>query len=176
MLGSHIAEQLRERGERVRALVRPGADTSFLQSIGVELVTGELRDPASLRPFVDGADVLYHCAAKVGEWGPWRVFQEGIIDATRNLLGACREARVGRVLHVSSITVYGHPRERADLFTEDEPLGQRLWTIGDHYCRAKVAAEELCHCAAELALRATRPCHHAACLPRPGDPTGPYRW
>lgn len=144
LLGSHIAEQLRQRGDRVRALVRPGADTSFLQSIGAELVPGTLQDPASLVRFVEGADVVYHCAAKVGEWGPWRVFQEGILDATRNLLEACRAAQVGRVLHVSSITVYGHPRERTELFTEDEPLGQRLWAIGDHYCRAKVAAEELC--------------------------------
>jgi nucleoside-diphosphate-sugar epimerase len=143
LLGSHVAEQLIARGERVRALVRPKSDTSFLRTLGVELAVGDLADVASIRRAVEGADVVYHCAARVGEWGPWRLFQEQIIDATRNVLDACRTVGVGRVLHVSSITVYGHPRPRPGLFTEDEPLGQNLW-VWDYYVRAKIAAEELC--------------------------------
>ena len=112
LLGSHVAEQLRERGDRVRAVVRRGADTTFLRGIGAELYEADLADAGSLPGAVTGADTVYHCAAKVGEWGPWRLFQRGILDATRNVLAACQCARVGRVLHVSSITVYGHPRER----------------------------------------------------------------
>jgi|SRR5579875_696707 nucleoside-diphosphate-sugar epimerase len=143
LLGSHIAEHLRLRGERVRALVRPTSDTTFLKQLGVELVTGDLTKPAGLPGILDGADVVYHCAARVGDWGPWRVFQREIIDATANLLGACHAVGVGRVLHVSSIIVYGHPHLGDACFTEDEPLGQNLW-LWDHYCRAKVRAEELC--------------------------------
>jgi nucleoside-diphosphate-sugar epimerase len=142
-LGSHVAEQLTARGERVRALVRPTSDVTFLRGLGAELAPGDLRDVASLRRAVAGADVVYHCAAKVGEWGPWSEYQEQVIDATANVLEACRAESVGRVLHVSSITVYGHPRVRdGRLFTEDEPLGQHLWWR-DYYCRAKVRAEEL---------------------------------
>lgn len=143
LLGSHIAEQLRERGERVRALVRRASDTTFLKQLGVELAFGDLNEPASLPDIFDGADVVYHCAARVGDWGPWRIFQHEIIDATAHLLSACRTVGVGRVLHVSSIIVYGHPRLREGRFTEDEPLGQNLW-LWDYYCRAKVRAEELC--------------------------------
>jgi nucleoside-diphosphate-sugar epimerase len=143
LLGSHLAEQLVARGERVRALVRPGSDTSFLRQLGVELTVGDLTEAASLPRVVDGADLVYHCAARVGDWGPWHVFQREIIDATGNLLDACRTAAVGRVLHVSSITVYGHPRRGPELLTEDEPLGQNLW-VWDYYCRAKIRAEELC--------------------------------
>jgi nucleoside-diphosphate-sugar epimerase len=143
LLGSHIAEQLVSRGERVRALVRPGSDTTFLRGLGAELAPGDLRDVASLGRAVAGADVVYHCAAKVGEWGPWADYQDQIINATGNLLDACRAESVGRVLHVSSITVYGHPRLRdGQLFTEDEPLGQNLWSR-DYYIRAKLRAEEL---------------------------------
>ena len=103
----------------------------------------DLNDPDSLRRAVDGADVVYHCAARVGEWGPWRQFREQVIDVAGRVFDACRGAGVGRLLHVSSITVYGHPRERAGLFTEDEPLGQNLW-LWDYYCRAKIEAEKLC--------------------------------
>lgn len=143
LLGSHIAEQLAARGERVRALVRPGSDTAFLRGLGAELAPGDLADAPSVRRAVAGVDVVYHCAAKVGEWGAWADYQAQIIDATRNLLDACRAQSVGRVLHVSSITVYGHPRLRdGQLFTEDEPLGQNLW-LRDYYIRAKIRAEEL---------------------------------
>jgi nucleoside-diphosphate-sugar epimerase len=143
LLGSHLAEQLVARGERVRALVRPTSDTGFLRQLHVELVAGDLNDPASLPRAVADADVVYHCAARVGDWGPWRVFRSAIIDATGNLLDACRTAGVGRVLHVSSIIVYGHPKEVAEHFAEDEPLGQNLW-VWDYYCRAKIRAEQLC--------------------------------
>jgi nucleoside-diphosphate-sugar epimerase len=143
LLGSHIAEQLRERGERVRALVRPTSDTAFLRSLGVELVVGDLSEPASLPRAVEGADVVYHCAARVGDWGPWRAFQREVIDATANLLDACRRAGVGRFVHTSSIIVYGRPRIRQEQFAEDEPLGQNPW-MWDYYCQAKVRAEELC--------------------------------
>lgn len=142
LLGSHIAEQLTARGERVRALVRPTSDTAFLRGLGAELIVGDLRDGGALRRAVAETEVVYHCAAKVGDWGPWRLFQREIIDATANLLAACRDAGVGRFVHVSSITVYGHPTPGAEPFTEDEPLGQNL-RVWDYYVRAKVAAEEL---------------------------------
>jgi nucleoside-diphosphate-sugar epimerase len=144
LLGSHIAEQLAARGERVRAIVRPTSDTAFLRSLGAELVEGSLDDVASLRRAVAGADLVYHCAAHVGDWGAWHVFKRNVIQATGNLLDACRQEEVGRVLHVSSIMVYGHPKSRgSDLFTEDEPLGQHLW-MWDYYASSKIAAEKLC--------------------------------
>lgn len=143
LLGSHIVEQLVQRGERVRALVRHESDTSFLRQFGVELKKGDLHDPESLRRFTAGADIVYHCAAKVGDWGSWRLYQRDVIDATANVLDACREMGVGRVLHVSSITVYGHPKPRDELISEAEPLGQNLW-MWDHYCRAKIKTEAIC--------------------------------
>jgi nucleoside-diphosphate-sugar epimerase len=143
LLGSHVVEQLVARGERVRALVRPDGDTDFLRTLGVELAVGDLGEPRSVERAVAGADVVYHCAARVGDWGPWSSYLADTVQATANLLGACRRAAVGRVLHVSSITVYGHPSRRDGLVTEEEPLGQNLW-LWDHYCRAKIRAEELC--------------------------------
>src|SRR5581483_5082786 len=80
-LGSHIAEQLREQGEHVRALVRPGSDTTFLQSIGVDLAHGDLLDPASIRRALEGASIVYHCAARVSDWGAWPAFQKEAVDS-----------------------------------------------------------------------------------------------
>ncbi|HEX5270627.1 MAG TPA: NAD-dependent epimerase/dehydratase family protein, partial [Gemmataceae bacterium] len=156
LLGSHIAEALVARGERVRALVRPTSDPSFLRNLGVGLAVGDLHDPASLRRAVDGADVVYHCAARVGDWGPRSLYRREIIDATDNLLQACRAAGTGRVLYVSSVIVYGHPRAGTEPITEDAPLGQRLYWFWDYYCRSKIAAEALAR-AAGPAVTVVRP-------------------
>jgi nucleoside-diphosphate-sugar epimerase len=143
LLGSYIAEALCGRGEKVRALVRPSSDVAFLRSLGVELVEGDLLIPPSLSKAVEGADIVYHCAARVGNWGTKKEFRTDIVDSTRNLLQACAAAGVGRVLYVSSLSVYGHPPEpRNATITEDEPFCQRLG-IFDHYCRAKAEAEML---------------------------------
>jgi len=140
LVGSHIAEKLVQRGERVRALVRPSSDTSFLKQLGVELATGELQDGASLRRGVAGASIVYHCAARVGDWGPWHEYEEQTVHGTRNLVEACVSEQVGRILHVSSVSVYGHVHNPAALLDETTPLGQNLW-LWDHYARAKILAE-----------------------------------
>jgi len=141
LLGSHIAERLAGRGDRVRALVRATSDVSFLQRLGVELIFGDLNDPASLRQAVGGVETVYHCAAKVGDWGTWREFQSDCIDATRHLALAAIDARVGRFLHISSTSAYGHPTEGGPPIDEAAPLGQNLWPIWDGYTISKVESE-----------------------------------
>ncbi len=141
LLGSHIAERLVGRGDKVRALVRPTSDVRFLQSLGVELVVGDLNNPSSLQAAASGVETIYHCAAKVGDWGKWREFQTDCIDATRNLALAAIDARVGRFLHISSTSAYGHPIEGGPPIDETAELGQNLWPIWDGYTISKVEAE-----------------------------------
>jgi nucleoside-diphosphate-sugar epimerase len=142
LLGSHIAERLVQEGRRVRALVRPGSNLRFLEELGVELVTGDLSDPASLRKAVEGVDVVFHSAAKVGDWGPWREFQLHTIDGTRRLVEACAGTRLQRFVHISSISVYGHPKPKPGGITEHDPFATRFWWW-DYYPRAKIAAEQI---------------------------------
>jgi 2-alkyl-3-oxoalkanoate reductase len=142
-LGSHIVEQLRAVGEEVRVLVRPGRDLAFLQQQGAEIIEGDLRDAAAVKRAAEGAAIVYHCAAKVSDWGPWSVFEEEAVTATRNIVEACKSAKVGRLLHVSSISVYGHPRLDADAkILENTPLGQHFW-MWDYYPQAKLLAEQI---------------------------------
>ena len=142
MLGSHIAERLVARGRRVRALVRAASETRFLRGLGVDLVEGDLSDRDSCARAVDGVDRVYHSAAKVGDWGPWRDFQIGCIDATRNLAAASAEARIGRFLHISSTSAYGHPAEGGEPIDETAPMGQNVWAW-DAYTHSKVESERI---------------------------------
>ncbi len=141
LLGSHIVEQLRKRGRAVRALVRKGADTSWLKTQGVELIEGDITDPASLDRACQGVQCVYHAAARVGDWGPWEDFVRVTIDGSNNLFDAAERAGVPRFIHISSISVYGHMNEPGLVVDESAPLGVNVhhWS---YYTRAKVIAEE----------------------------------
>lgn len=140
-LGSHIVERLVQKGDDVRALVRPSSDTCLLQEWGVELVNGDVRKPDSLATAMSGVDVVYHTAAMVSEWDPWRDFKTTTIDGTRNVLRAASQAGVPRFLHVSTDGVYSLKALKGRI-TEESPLEKRFgW--GDYYRRSKSAAEKI---------------------------------
>src|SRR5438132_5010260 len=125
-LGSHIVEQLVAHGERVRAVVRLSRAASprapaFLEGLGVEIANAELADRPALRKAVGGATIVYHCAARVTDWGPWRAFKADTIEGARNILEACKAEGVSRVLCVSSLSVFGCKLD-GGLVTEESPF------------------------------------------------------
>lgn len=137
-VGSHVAETLLRRGDRVRALVRSGADAAFLESLGAEIVRGDLCEPASLLPAVEGVDVIVHCAAKVGDWGPVDDYRKVNVEGLRALLDATLDWPLHRFVHVSTLGVYeARHHYGAD---ETEPLPDRHI---DGYTQSKVEAERL---------------------------------
>ncbi len=143
LLGSHIAEKLVAQGVPVRALVRANSEIRFLQSLGVETVVGDLTDRDSCRRALRGVTTVYHCAAKVGDWGNWDEFKSACLDGTSNLALASVDVGVRRFLHISSTSAYGHPAEGGPPIDETAELGQRLWPLWDYYTRSKVDCERL---------------------------------
>jgi nucleoside-diphosphate-sugar epimerase len=159
LLGSHLAERLRADGEHVRALARPGSSTAFLEALAVEVVRGDLTDPRACAAAVEGIRSVFHCAAKVGDWGSWREFQTGCLDATDTLAKAAASAGVGRFIHISSTSAYGHPPEQGPPIEESATLGQNVWIL-DYYTRSKVECERLLwrmYEAGDLPLTVIRP-------------------
>jgi nucleoside-diphosphate-sugar epimerase len=140
-LGSHIAERLLERGDSVRALVRPTSDTSFLESLGVELVGGDVTDAPSLSPALEDVEVIFHAAALVSDWGPWEGFRTVTINGTRNMLKAAAAAGTPRFLYVSTDGVYRYQDLRKGV-TEDSPPETHFGPL-DYYRRSKTAAEKI---------------------------------
>lgn len=142
LLGSHITEHLIRAGREVRALVRQGSDTSWLQSLGVELMTGHLQDEDSLAKACQGVEVVYHSAAKVGDWGDWPEFEEITIKGTKLMLEASLRAKVKRFVHISSISCYGHPDNNGQVLDENDPVGQNLYRWS-YYTKSKVVVENM---------------------------------
>jgi len=138
LVGSHAAEGALKRGHRVRALVRGTSDTRWLDRWGVETVVGDLENIESLRAGVAGADWVFNCAAKVGDWGTLAEFRRLNVDALRLLLEAAAHARPQRFVHVSSLGVY----EGRDHFGTDETVPPAATSL-DAYTRSKTESEAL---------------------------------
>lgn len=137
-VGSHVAEAAVRRGHRVKCLARPSADTSFLKSVGAEIVPGDLSDPTGLADALSGVDVVVHSAAKVGDWGHVDEYRKVNVEGLRYLLDAVVGKPLTRFVHLSSLGVYEARHHFGT--TEAEPLPE--FHI-DGYTQSKVEAEAL---------------------------------
>src|ERR1043166_575636 len=137
-IGGHVAEACHERDQQVVDIVRSGSDTALLEKLGITLVRGELSDPALVRSAVTEADVVVHCAAKVGDWGPVDDYRQVNVENLRVLLDACKGQALARFIHVSSLGVYAPRHHYGTDETEPPPRRHR-----DGYSQSKVKAEQL---------------------------------
>jgi dihydroflavonol-4-reductase len=104
-LGWHVARLLLERGQRVRALVRP---SSKIRDLDVDPVTGDLRDAASVERAVAGCGLVFHVAADYRLWAADESeLYRSNVDGTRNVLRAASNARVDRVVYTSTVGCIG---------------------------------------------------------------------
>lgn len=96
---------LMDRGEQVRALVRPTTDAVPLQGEGVEVVRGDLRDPSTLGPALVGIDTVITTANAIGRIlsGPTDLTIAAVDgDGNQNLIRAAEQASVRRFVFVSA--------------------------------------------------------------------------
>lgn len=137
-IGSHLVEVLLERGDEVRAFVRPDEDTWRLQPCShLELFHGDLTDTIALKGAVRGVERVYQLAAKTGPWGKEQSYRAINVQGVADLVYAAMEAGVRRIVHTSSITVYGH--RLSGVVTEDYPYHAE----NNPYSRTKIAGEKL---------------------------------
>ncbi|MEO8552989.1 MAG: NAD-dependent epimerase/dehydratase family protein [Kofleriaceae bacterium] len=105
-VGSRLARRLARRGDHVRALVRDPGRAGELADAGIELVRGDLLEPASLTTAVRGVDVVIHCAAFFR--GATAEQAHAVNDlGTQHLAHAARTGSVRRFIFTSTGLVYG---------------------------------------------------------------------
>lgn len=135
--GGHLARALARRGYQVRALVRDPNHARDLEQVGIELVTGDLRDRSAVARAVAGTRVVYHIAAIYRQAGvPSSAYRAVNVDAVRDVIEAAAEASASRLVHCSTVGVHGDiERPPAG---EDAPLRP-----GDIYQRTKLEGESV---------------------------------
>jgi 2-alkyl-3-oxoalkanoate reductase len=158
LVGSHIVDRLIADGWSVRALVRDTAAAAWLHESGADLAHGDILDAQSLRMAIAGCEFVFHCAALISASGSWDQFQRANIDGTRAVIDAAATASA-RLVHTSSVAVYGSAARYRDTPTDEEaplaPLDEHAY-----YARSKRESEHLvldAHATGELWATAIRP-------------------
>ncbi|MDD4092003.1 MAG: NAD-dependent epimerase/dehydratase family protein [Smithellaceae bacterium] len=142
-LGCRLAETLAGQGLRVRALARTTSDLKRLSGAGIGVVLGDVGDRLSLERAVEGQEVVFHTAGLVTDWGNADEFMRVNRDGTANVIDACRRMGVKHLIHISSLTVLGLPRDGRRI-DEESPY---VAAPSDPYTQSKIAAEQLAQAA-----------------------------
>ena len=114
-IGGEVVRQLRARGDDVVCLVRNQEKGKRLADLGCELVAGDLGDERAIREGIQGCDAAIHAAAvyEVGIPASERqAMREANVGGTERVLGAALEAKVPKVVYVSTVGVFGNTHGR----------------------------------------------------------------
>jgi nucleoside-diphosphate-sugar epimerase len=148
-VGSHVLDTLTARGIPTAVLLRPTSARRFLQLAGLEIRTGSITEPESLRKALDGVTHVIHCAGCTRAQ-PYSEFYEINHLGTRNVVEAVntQEGRVTRLVHISSLAVTG-PATPARPARESDPP-----TPISEYGKSKLAGEKEVrdHCRADFVI------------------------
>ncbi len=138
-LGNQLANKLAGSGNKVHALVRSDSSKKFLQHQNITIFHGDILDKASLRVAMDGCQLVYHTAARVGAWAKdAHIFYEVNVEGTRNVLDVALTSGIEKMVFTSTAGVIG-PTVKNPL-EENDP---RLVEFVIDYDLSKNIAEEL---------------------------------
>jgi dihydroflavonol-4-reductase len=139
-LGGHVTRLLVERGDAVRALVRPGSDLESLAGLEVETVEGDVADRRGVRRALRGADRVFHLAGTTNlRLSRAEVFALNV-EGTRNVLEEALRSEVQRVVYTSSVAAIG-PARKGSVATETNVWDAARYGIP--YVDAKHEAEQV---------------------------------
>jgi len=140
-VGAAVARALLQAQWQVRALARSGSDRSNLRGLSVEVREGDLNQPASLPPALEGCEALFHVAAdyRLGARDPQQLYRTNV-EGTRAILTAARGAGVRRIVYTSSVATVGIPKDGTP---GEERTPVALENMIGHYKRSKFLAEDV---------------------------------
>jgi dihydroflavonol-4-reductase len=104
-IGANLVRALIDKGQPTRCLVH--TNSRAIEGLNTTKVTGDIRDVASLCRAFDGIDTVYHLAANISlSMDGWQRLEEINVKGTRNVVAACLETGVRRLVHFSSIHAF----------------------------------------------------------------------
>jgi len=138
-LGRYIVEQLVARGDRVRSFGR-GAYPE-LETLGVEVVRGDINDREAVVKACEGIDCVFHTAAIAGIGGSWMDYCNTNVMGTRNVLTGCRVHHVSRLVYTSSPSTTFAGEDQCGINESVRFDLDWLTRYHCHYSRSKALAE-----------------------------------
>lgn len=136
-LGHFLVKRLVEAGHRVDCLVRPDADTSALAGLGARRIIGDVTDPATLAPALEGVETVFHLAG-IRRATDREAFMHVNATGTRNVCEAMvASAHARRLVVAGSLAAMG-PSTPGRPHVEDDPMRPTEW-----YGESKAEAERI---------------------------------
>jgi len=137
-LGGKAAATFHRLGMDVIALGRDPQKIQALQQRGLKAFVQDLSEKEKLLQSFKDVEVVVHCAALSSPWGPYADFYRANVEGTRNVLEACTTAKVRRLVHLSTPSIYVEKTDRS-MIKESDPLPKHSI---NHYAATKLLAEK----------------------------------
>lgn len=165
-LGSHLCRRLVNEGYNVTILHRPTSNVEVLGNLPVKKIIGDVTDAASVNKAVVGNEIVFHAAAHLSHWGFHKNEQNKVnVEGTKNVVEACRQFNVTRLIQVSSVGTIGISENPDQPAKEDFKFNLENSPLNYHI--SKKRAEEIVLKAAESGLDAV--------IVNPSSFWGPFR-
>ena len=158
-IGERMAKRSREKGWEVVGVDISEEAVARLQGKGMEAHRGDINDREKLLEVFEGADLIFHTAAIVDEGKNRELSCRVNVEGTRSVCEVAREAGVQRLVHLSSVMVYGF--EYPEGVEEDHPFPE----YDNAYNETKARSEE-------IAMSYHQPGELEVIVLRPGDVYG----
>jgi len=136
-LGKAVVKRLLSRGKSVRVLVR--GKYPDLEEAGVAVFRGDVADAATVYNAAKGYDVVFHMAAKIGNWGPYQDYFQTNVVGTENVIAACKAHGISRLIYTSTPSVV-HSGGDLEGIDESLPYAEKFTA---HYPHTKAIAEKM---------------------------------
>ncbi len=140
LLGRHLVRELRRCGWSITAIVRAESNRQPLEHLGVAFETCDLSrdrlDPHAL----EDASVVFHAAAAVSDWAPWSYFVANTVRPVEAVCDAMAAAGCRRLVHISTVGVYGRPPHDMTVSEDFAPAATRSRNF---YRQAKIDSENV---------------------------------
>ena len=136
-LGNVLARELLKKKHDVYILSLPGSKNDSLKGFKVNIIEGNILDKESLKKAFKGMYLVYHLAAMISivSYDREKVFKVNV-EGTNNIITACLESKVKRLVYVSTIHALNHEGDEVI----DESAGFNINTPSGNYDQSKAQA------------------------------------
>lgn len=136
-VGKALALRLQALGVEVTGIGRNPTGLAQIEAAGVRAIRADLRDAAAIQNACQGQAVVFHVGALSTPWGRAQDFYQSNVTGTQNVIRGCEQHAVGRLVYVSTPSIYFRFAPRLDV-CEDAPLPSQP---ANEYARSKLLAE-----------------------------------
>lgn len=152
-LGKYILEELAAHGHQLIAFGRNEVVGKTLVNENVQFVQGDFSALDEITDAAKGMDAIVHAGALSTVWGKWDAFYQANVLGTQNVLQACAQNQIKRLVFISSPSIYAAPKDQLHIQESEAPVQNDL----NFYIKSKLMAEALIHDDAQISSVILRP-------------------